>query len=899
MSRLRRCVLRVYSLVRPARSEADADRELRSHLTLLEDEFQSRGLTRNEARLAARRAFGGVAQAKESHRDARSFVWLADAGRDLRHGARMLRRDLVFTLTAALSLAIGIGATTTIVTLANALFFRPAMGVTDSPRLVDIGSNQGRGGFGPSSYPNYLDVRQRTTTLSTTYAYSRFPQAMSVLSTETGIRAEMFGTLVTTNYFTGLGVIPAAGRLFDAGDSDEPGASPIAVLSYRVWTRRFNQDPTIAGRRLTLNGVPFTIVGVASEGFKGTGIRPSDVWVPMGMTATATAQGAAALTNRAAAWLFIGGRLKPDVLLSRAAAEMDVIGQTLEREYPDQNRGAGQRLLAASPLPGNNGPIIAFLGLLMMIVSLVLAVACANVAGVLLARATARRQEIAVRLTMGAGRGRLVRQLLTETLLLFVVGGAAGLWLAGSSTSLLSSYLLTSSFALDVSLVLDGRVIAFTTSLTLVAALLAGLAPALQGSKADVASALKGDTPAPARLRLRHLLLAAQVALSLLLVVTAGLCGRALQHAGSVDPGFDPRGIELASIDLSQAGYTNATGPLFARELVDRVRRLPDVRGATVAAVLPGGFETWRHGVTVPGVSPPNGQRFFGVDWNIIEPSYFSTLRIPLMAGRDFRAADREGTPLVAIVSEGAAAQFWSGQPTRDAIGKSLVEPVFGPGGVTTESRTLMVVGVAHEVKSTSVIDGLTRACIYVPLQQAYTPSITVVARTTQGQRIANELRTLVTSMNARLPITTAQTLEESLAFGLTPQRVVLWVSGSFGLVGFLLAGLGIYGVTAYIVTRRTREIGIRMALGAQRTHVIRMILRQGMAPVAVGSVVGLLLAAASSRVLTAYLFGIPPVDPVAFSGVALLFVFIALAACYMPVRRATRINSMEALRYE
>jgi predicted permease len=529
----------------------------------------------------------------------------------------------------------------------------------------------------------------------------------------------------------------------------------------------------------------------------------------------------------------------------------------------------------------------------------VLAVACANVAGVLLARATARRQEIAVRLTMGAGRGRLVRQLLTETVLLFVLGGAAGLWLARGALSLLSSYLLVSSFALDVPLVLDGRVMVFTTGLTLGAALLAGLAPALQGSKADVASGLKGDTPPPARLRLRHLLLAAQVALSLILVVTAGLCERALQRAGSVDPGFDPGGIELASIDLSQAGYTNATGPLFARELVDRVRRLPDVSGATVAAVLPGGLETRRHGVSVPGASPPNGRPFFGVDWNIIEPDYFATLRIPLMAGRDFRAADREGTPLVAIVSEGAAAQFWPGQPTRDAIGKSLVQPVFGPGGVTTESRTLTVVGVAHEVKATSVIDGLARACVYVPLQQAYTPGITVVARTTHGQRIANELRALLASTNTNLPITAAQTLEESLAFGLTPQRVVLWVSGGFGLVGLLLAGLGIYGVTAFIVTRRTREIGIRMALGAQRAHVIRMILRQGMAPVAVGSALGMLVAAASSRVLTAYLFGIPPIDPVAFSGVALLFLFVALAACYMPVRRATRINSMEALRYE
>jgi predicted permease len=899
MPSLRRWVLRLLNALRPGRAEPETARELAAHLALLEDEYNRRGLSRDEARLAARRAFGGVAQTMELHRDARSFAWIADAGRDLRHGARVLRRTPLFTLTAALSLAIGIGATATIAALANALLFRPPSGVADSRRLVDIGSSRGRGGFGPVSYPNYLDIRRRATTLTATYASSRFPQAMSLAGAE-GARAEtVFGTIVSTNYFSGLGVVPAAGRLFDAGDSEKLGASPIAVLSHRVWARRFNRDPEIAGRRVAVNGVPVTIVGVASEGFQGTGIRASDLWMPMGMAATATSQGAAALVNRAAAWLVIGGRLKPDAGIARAAAEMDTIGRALEREYPDQNRDSSLRLQASSPVPGDNGPIVAFLGLLTLIVWLVLAVASANVAGVLLARATARRQEIAVRLMMGAGRGRLVRQLLTETLLLFVVGGAAGLWLARAAASLLALYLAASSFAVDVPLVLDGRVLAFTSALTLVAALLSGLAPALQGTRGDVASALKDDAQAPARLRLRHLFLGAQVAFSLLLVVLAGLCGRALRQAGSVDLGFDPHGVELASIDLSQAGYTNATGRQFARELIERARKLPDVRDATVAAVVPGGLETMRQGLAVPGASPPNGQPFFGVDWNVVEPAYFSTLRIPLIAGRDFGAADREGATLVAIVSEGAAAQFWPGLPARGAIGKYLVQPVFGPAGATGESRTLLVVGVAHEVKSTSVVDGLSRACVYVPVQQTYSPRVTLVARTSRGQRIADELRSLVTSMNPNLSIVTAGTLDESLAFGLTPQRVVAWVSGGLGTVGLLLAALGIYGVTAYLVTRRTREIGIRMALGAPSAAVIRMILRQGIVPVAVGAAVGLTLAAASARIVAAYLFGIPPVDPVTFCGVSAVFLLIALAACYAPVRRATRIEAVDALRYE
>jgi predicted permease len=772
--------------------------------------------------------------------------------------------------------------------------------VADGSRLVDIGSSRGRGGFGPNSYLNYLDLRRRTTTLGSAYAYSRFPQPVSLSSAGDGIRdSRALVTVVTTNYFTGLGVTPAAGRLFDASDRDQPGASPNAVLSHRLWTRQVNQDARVVGRTLTLNGVPFTIVGVASAGFQGTGIRASDVWVPMGMAGAITAQGKAAPADRTAAWLLVGGRLRPGVLLSQAAAEMEVIGQALASEYPAENREFGLRLFASSPVPGSNGPLIAFLGLLMLIVSLVLMVACANVAGVLLARAASRRQEIALRLTLGAGRGRLVRQLLTETLLLFAVGGTAGLWLAGSATSLLSSYVSASSFALDVPLVLDARVITFTTALTLVAAVVSGLAPALQGSKADVAAALKDDAHSPVHLRLRHAFLAAQVALSLLLVVLAGLCGRALQQAASIDLGFDPHGVELASIDLSQAGYTDATGPLFARDLVDRVRRLPDVSGATVAAIVPGGFETRRQGLTVPGTAPPGGQPSFGVDWNIVEPGYFSTLRIRLIAGRDFREVDRKGAPLVAIVSEGAAAQFWPGQSAQAVIGRSLVQPVFGSNGVTSESRTLLVVGVAHEVRAASVIDGVTQTCVYVPLQQAYTPGITIVARTSRGQHVTDELQALLASMNANLPGPTVQTLEESLAFGLMPQRVVASVAGGLGVVGLLLAGLGIYGVTAYVVTRRTREIGIRMALGAPRADVVWMIVRQGMTPVAVGCVVGMTLAAAGANVLTAYLFGIPPIDPATFSGVAVLFLSIALVACYTPVRRATRIHAMDALRYE
>jgi len=828
----------------------------------------------------------------------RSSSWFTDARRDVMHAARLLRRNPIVTITATVSLAIGIGANTTVFTVANALLFQPPPGVVEPSRLVDIGTTRsGGGGFGPSSYPDYLDIRQRATTLGNVYAFSRFPQDLSVGNTGDDVNVRsIFGTVVTVNYFAALGAFPIVGRLFDAGDSDQPGASPLVVLGHLFWTRRFNSDPAIVGQTLTLNGHPFTVIGVASEGFHGTGIRAIDVWLPMGMAGAVTPRATAMREDRSARSWMIGARLKPDVSIRQAFAEIDVIGKTLEHEYEEQNRQMGFRVLESSPIPGNRGPIIAFLVLIDAIASTVLIVACANVAGVLLARGTARRQEMALRLAIGAGRGRLIRQLLTETLLLFLLGGVTGLMLARGMTSLLVSRLPSLPFPVSVSLTLDSRVIAGTGLLLLLAAVLSGLAPAVEASKAEGLPGLRNDAPRLGPVRLRHAFVIGQVALSIVLIIPAGLFTRALHRAASIDPGFDSRGVELLSIDLAQAGFTDTTGRPFVRELLDRVRSLPGIQAATIASGLPGGFEVWREALSVPARSSSITEDFVTVDWHVVEPGYFATVRTPVVAGRDFTANDRDGTPAVAIVSESAARQFW---PKKNAVGQYLLQPTWGPHGPTNPMRTLLVVGVARDVQSTSLIDGLARAWVYVPFQQQYRSSMTIVARTARGPRMADELRALVASMNPNLLVGSAQTLDDSIALGLTPQRVAASVAGSLGLVGVMLTGIGIYGVMAYAVTRRTREIGIRLALGAQRADVMRMVLREGLSLAVIGSAIGLTISAGVGRVLAGFIFGIPPADPITFAGTIVLFAAIGLAACYVPVHRAAHIDPKQALRHE
>ncbi|MEO8520109.1 MAG: ABC transporter permease, partial [Acidobacteriota bacterium] len=760
---------------------------------------------------------------------------------DVRYAFRLLVHSPLFTLTAALSLAIGIGANTTIFSIASAMLLRPLPGLSNPGRVVDVGRTQDGRGFDTVSYPNYLDLRARTTSLAGLYAYRVEPQPMSLATTGDTVR--IYGAVVSANYFEVLGTRAELGRLLQDGDDHPDRSHAVAVLSHDLWSRQFAADPALAGRTISLNGHPFTVVGIASPGFQGTTMMKADVWTPISAVGTAAPRiGDNILEHRRSVWLFMGGRLRDGVTLGQANAELQTIGANLQREYPDQNRGQNFAAAATALIPGQTSTVAGFLALLMAIVSLVLLIACVNVAGMLLARAAARRKEVAVRLAIGASRGRLIRQLLTESLILFAAAGLIGLLLTQWFTSLLLALLPRLPVPVGVAFGTDWRVVTFAVVVSLAAAVLSGLAPALQASRADLVPSLKADgfDGGPSRLRLRNAFVIGQVTMSLMLLIVAGLFLRALEHAAAIEPGFDERRVDVVQLDLSLAGYTKDSGQPFVRELLERTRALPGVESATLTVDLPlDGGRLGLGGIKLPGKTPPLGE-FFLADWNVAEPGLFITLKLPVSRGRDFTAADTSTSLPVAIVNEALAAQYWPGE---DPLGQQMI--VDGPGG----ARTLSVVGVAADARLIR-LTGPVEPCIYVPFAQNFMARAALLVRTAGDRSAVPDVRSILRTMNPSLPITEALPLGDVTAIGQIPQRIAAAVAGTLGLVGLLLAAIGIYGVTAYAVSRRTREIGIRIALGADSRSVIRLVLRQGLGLAAIGAVIGVAIAAAGSRFL-------------------------------------------------
>jgi predicted permease len=803
---------------------------------------------------------------------------------DLRYAARQLARSRAYTLVAVLSLAVGIGATTTVFSVANGLLLRPRPGI-DERGLVDVGRTDDGAGFDNFSYPNFLDYREGSrNVLVDLAAYSMEPDPVGFAGSGDTVR--IYSQPVSGNFFDLLGVRPQAGRFFLPGEDQVPQRNLVVVASDRFWRDHLDGAREAIGRELLLNGRAFTLVGIAPAGFQGPVAIAPDVWMPIHAAAEQRL-----LDSRASVWLIGIGRLRPGMTLARANAALRVMAARIREAHPVENRGQGLTALPSSRFPAMLGTAVSrFLSLLLAFVLLVLVVACVNLAGLMLARATARRREIGIRLALGAARGRIVRQLVTEALLVFAVGGAAGVLFAVWWRGLLVALIPALPVPVLFDLPLDVRVLGFALALTLAAGLLTALVPALQATRPGLVHAIRdGMSPGrPSSLRGRNALVIAQVALSMLLVVAAGLMARAMEQAARIDPGFDPEHVEVAALDLTLAGLDEAGSRAFASDLLARVTALSGVDSASLAVdLLLDGSGFGLGGVRAAG--DPQG-RDIDPDWNIVTPAYHDTLRIHLAAGRWFDGRDREGALPVAIVNETLARRLWPGQ---SAVGQRLIS------GEPSDPVALEVVGVERDLKYRSLGEA-PRPFVYVPLAQRWTPRFSLVVRRDPGRSsVIPDVRAIVRALDPRLPIVEARPLASYVAIGLLPQRVAFAVAASLGGVGLFLAAIGIYGVTAYSVARRTREIGIRMALGAGRGAVVRLVLGQGIRLAAIGIALGGALALAGGQAVRSLLYGIGPADPLTYAGAGLLFALVAIAASGGPTRRAVRVDPAAALRNE
>jgi putative ABC transport system permease protein len=857
--------------------------EWQFHIDRRTEENIRRGLSPEEARRSAEQHFGNSGYLKDVSWDQRGGGFFEILWQDLRFGARQLLRSPGFTFVALVSLVLGIGANAVIFSLVSTCLLRP-LPITHPEQVFEI--SQGKRND-PSysqwmSYPNYKDLRDRNQVLSAMAVYRFAPMSLS----HNGANERVWGYLVSENYFDLLGVRPFLGRTFLPEEGSAPNAHPVAVLSYGCWQRRFASDPAIGGSPIMINGHRFTAVGVAPPNFTGTeSVFTPEFWIPSMMQAWIESwNGMESRGN--GQWLAVG-RLKPGIAVAQAQAQLNTVAQQLEKEYPGNDQGMALRLTPPGLVdPSLRTAVIAFTGALMLTVVLVLAIACSNLASLLLARSAQRRKEIAVRMAIGATRFRLTRQLLTESLMLSVIGAAFGLLLGSVLMRLAQASVPSTDFALTLDLRMDWRVVFFVTSLALFTGIGFGLVPALYASRPDVISTLKEDALGGARkARLRSVLVVLQIALSFVLLITAGLTVRSLRHTEGLGPGFDPNHAVTLSVDLALQGYDQQKGQMFYQLLAQRVRALPGVHAAGLIRSLPLGLEASTTGVYPDGRPEPQAQDMPSAFYENISPGYFAAMGIPLLAGRDFADSDTKNSSGVVIVNETLAQQFWPGE---NPIGKRLH---------SGNTSVLEVVGLAKNGKYQSLgeIPGLT---IYYPLQQVYASNAALVVRTDVDPNGAiASVRGEVRNLDPTLPVYEAKTLREHMRLALFPLHVGAVAVGSFAFLAMILAAIGIYGVMAYSVAQRTQEIGIRMALGARAIDVWKMVLRQGVILTAIGMLCGLLFALGLSKIVASLLYGVSATDPLTFLLISLLLAAVALLASFLPARRATQIDPVMAIK--
>ncbi len=870
------------ALLRRSQAERELDEELRYHIEQQTEQNIRLRMNPEEARSAALKAFGGVEQAKDQSRDARGMRWLEEFWQDLRYGARMLRKNPGFTAVVALTLALGIGANTAIFSVVNAVLLRP-LAYKDADRLMWLSETRlpEVPSFNPSP-ANFLDWQKQNTVFEQLEAVNG--RDFNLVS---GANPERIKGLVATHGFLSmLGLRPWIGRDFFP-DEDRPGHNNVAILSHELWQRRFGGDPNILNQTIKLDDQPFTVIGVMPPN-RDLRWRDDHIWIPIAFTADQ-------IQNRRGGILNVFGRLKPGVSLEQARAEMSIIADRLANQYPDTN--AGWNVSVTPLLESAVSEIRPSLLLLLGAVAFVLLIACANVANLLLARAAVRRKEIAVRTALGASRRRIVRQLLTESLLLSLAGGIIGLALASWGLKILMA--MADNFwprVMDVSL--DVRILTFTTGITLLTGLSFGLVPALQTSKPNLNEMLKdagrGSTESGRRRLVRNALVVVEVAISLVLLVGAGLLMRSFIGLQKVDPGFDPKNALTISLSLTERKYPESDRQAsFYSRLIESVSALPGVQATGAASAVPFSNAHWGsnigRGFRIEGRT--GDQAGGGTSYFSVSPGYFRAMGIPLLRGRLFTKFDTKGAPRVAIINSTMANRYF---PNEDPIGKRIqLISMFNNGPEVYRE----IVGIVGDVRSYG-LDQETPPQTYEPYTQEPFPSMTLVARTAGDPTSLNEtIRREVLQLDKEQPIFSSETLDRLVATSIGQRRFSMVLFAVFAASAIALASVGLYGVMSYSVAQRTQEVGIRMALGAQRRDVLGLILRHGLGLTLSGVAIGLIAAWAATRLLVNLLYGVSPNDPLTFIGVSLLLISVALLACYLPARRATKVDPIVALR--
>lgn len=889
--------LRLRSIFRRNRADQELNEELQFHVQRQIEEYTARGMAPENARYAALRLLGGMDQIKEECRDMRNVNFIENLLQDLRFGFRMLRRNPGFSFLAIICLTLGIGANAAVFSWIEGVLFRPFPAVAHQERMLSFTAtkperyDKGEGdlGYDDVSWPDFLDL-QRECTLFDWFVADHITGA----TLNVGDRAEVAaGSVVSSNYFDALGIHPILGRVFRPEEDWGRNGHPVTVISYWLWKERFQSDPNIVGKKLLLRTVPHTIVGVAPEGFYGTFVGyPMQFWVPASMQEKFVG-GNYKLEDRGDGWIEGYAHLKPGVTIEQAQAEISAVARHLEEEYPNTNKGRGIKLFPLWKTPFNQaGTLAPTLGISLVAVFLVLLIACANVSSLLLVRSLARHHEITVRLALGSQRGRLLRQLITEGLILSVIACACGLVLAYFSRNLMGAFFPQSSvLATNLSGAMDWRVVAFSAGVCMVSTLMFALIPAFQTSKVDIAGALKAESATSfgsrAKSRVRSAMVLLQVALSFILVAGGALLVQSLQQLRSADPGFSPDHVVTTTFDLLGAGYDPARAKRFRDDLVDRVKAIPGVESVSFAKFRPFSYQTYFSApITVDGYEPgPNEKPT--VDYNQVGPGYFENMQVPIVSGREFTRDDNANSFPAVIVNEQMVAKYWHG---ADPVGKRI----------QVNNKWMQVVGVAKNSKYGSFSE-LPQPFLYVCMDQLPVLNSFMMIRTSQPPgAMSSALAHEVHSMDAGLGMQEVITLREHMnRSALSSQKIVVALLFIFGGIALLLAAVGLYGVMSFAVSQSKRELGLRMALGAGATHLFRVVMSHGLVLAVGGVALGAIVAMFLTRLIAVgtLLYQVNPRNPIAFMVAAVVMVTISMVACFIPAWHAARTDPVRALR--